>query len=116
MTTASGLGTGRENVAASPSWAGVLSRLAQEPYGDPPIGTYREEREDGTPVPAAFGDVDTGDWIAIGGLWHKITRSFRVDDVVTIHTGELGPILSGPWGAPVYLAHVCCVLPAKRCP
>jgi hypothetical protein len=116
MTTSADTATAVGMSLNTPSLPGVLSRLAQKPYGSPPPGTYQDEREDGTPLPMTFGDVDTGDWIAIGGLWRRIVRSFQINDVVTVHTADQGPIVSGPWNAPVHLAHVCCVLPAKRCP
>jgi hypothetical protein len=101
------------NTSAS---VGVLARLAMEPLGAPPVGTFREEREDGTPLPEQFGDVVTGDWIAIDGRWHRIILSTLVNDTVSVTTADLGPIVSGPWDTPAHLAHVCCVLPAKRCP
>jgi hypothetical protein len=80
------------------------------------MGTYRDERDDGSPLPMVFGDVDTGDWLAVGGIWRRIVRSFRVNDEVTVHTADHGPIISGPWDTPAHIAHICCVLPAKRCP
>lgn len=101
----------------APMTAELRARLAVDP-GEPLSGMVRED------CPEVLGDAETGDNIAIDGVWWRIVASTRANDVVEIqYTGPdealpLDPLIrrpksiEGDWSIPAILAHICCQLPA----